>query len=47
LAGAEHAEGPLSAPASHRQAYVDYFCARLAGRETWVNAVKGAVDARA
>ena len=47
LAGAEHAEGPLSALASHRQAYVDYFCARLAGRETWVNAVKGAFDARA
>eukprot|EP01041_Mallomonas_annulata_P031320 gene31320-53609_t len=34
LAGAEHAEGPLAAPASHRQAYVDYFCARLAGRAT-------------
>ncbi|PJI98214.1 hypothetical protein CLU85_3027 [Acidovorax sp. 69] len=46
LAGADHAEGPLTAPASHRQAYVDYFCARMAGREVWVNAVKGAFDAR-
>ena len=43
LAGAEHAEGPLSAPASHRQAYVDHFAARIAGREAWV---KGAIDAR-
>ena len=43
LAGAEHTEGPLSQPASHRQAYVEHFCARLAGRETWV---KGAIDAR-
>ena len=31
LAGAEHAEGPLAQPASHRQAYVDYLLARLAG----------------
>lgn len=46
LAGADHADGPLGAPATHRQAYVDYFCARLAGRATWVNALKGAVDAR-
>lgn len=46
LAAADHTEGPLALPASHRQAYVDYFCARLAGRETWVNAVKGAIDAR-
>jgi len=46
LAGADHSEGPLAGPASHRQAYVDYFCARLAGREIWVNAVKGAIDAR-
>ncbi|MFY3385575.1 HipA family kinase [Paracidovorax sp. MALMAid1276] len=47
LAGADHAEGPLAAPASHRQAYVDYFCARLAGRATWVEALKEAADARA
>ena len=43
LAAAEHTEGPLAQPASHRQAYVEHFCARLAGRETWV---KGAIDAR-
>lgn len=46
-AGADHADGPLTRPASHRQAYVDHFVARLAGRATWVNAVKGAIDARA
>jgi hypothetical protein len=45
LAGAEHAAGPLSVPASHRQAYVHYFCARLAGRATWVGALKEAADA--
>lgn len=43
LAGADHPEGPLADPATHRQAYVDHFCARLAGREAWV---KGAIDAR-
>ncbi|MDT0137975.1 HipA family kinase [Acidovorax sp. PRC11] len=43
LAGAEHADGPLAAPASHRQAYVDYFLARLAGRPAWL---QGAIDAR-
>lgn len=43
LAGAEHAEGPLAQPASHRQAYVDYLLARLAGREAWL---QGAIDAR-
>lgn len=43
LAGAEHPDGPLATPATHRQAYVDHFCARLAGREVWV---KGAIDAR-
>ena len=47
LAGADHEEGLLTAAATHRQAYVDYFCARLAGRATWVNALKEAVDARA
>ncbi len=47
LAGAEHADGSLTAAATHRQAYVDYFCARLAGRAIWVSALKGAVDARA
>lgn len=47
LAGADHAEGPLSAPASHRQAYGDYFCARLAGRTTWVHALQEAANARA
>lgn len=46
LAGAEHTEGPLAAAASHRQAYADHFCARLAGREAWVDAVQGAIDAR-
>lgn len=45
LAGADHADGPLATPESHRQAYVDYFCARLAGRDTWVSALKGAIDA--
>lgn len=43
LAGAEHAEGPLAQPASHRQAYVDYLRARLAGRAAWL---QGAIDAR-
>ena len=43
LAGAEHAEGPLAQPASHRQAYVDYLLARLAGRAAWL---QGAIDAR-
>lgn len=43
MAGAEHPLGPLAVPATHRQAYVDHFCARLAGREAWV---KGAIDAR-
>ncbi|GKT22706.1 hypothetical protein AVHM3334_09280 [Acidovorax sp. SUPP3334] len=43
LAGADHAEGPLTAPATHRQAYADYFAARLAGRQTWL---QGAIDAR-
>ena len=43
LAGAEHAEGPLAQPASHRQAYVDYLLARLAGRAAWLH---GAIDAR-
>jgi len=43
IAGAEHAEGPLSQPANHRQAYVEHFCARLAGRDAWV---QGAIDAR-
>ena len=43
LAGAEHTTGPLAHPETHRQAYVDHFCARLAGREAWV---KGAIDAR-
>lgn len=47
LAGADHAEGPLTMADSHRQAYVDYFCARLAGRSTWVTAVQEAIDARA
>ena len=47
LAGAGHEAGPLGAPQSHRQAYVDHFTARLAGREAWVAALKGAVDARA
>lgn len=42
-AGAEHLQGPLAAPHTHRQAYVDHFCARLAGREAWV---KGAINAR-
>ncbi|CAN7500700.1 HipA family kinase [Acidovorax sp. Leaf78] len=46
IAGAEHTEGPLSAPASHRQAYVDHFCARLEGRAAWVDALKGAFDAQ-
>ncbi|MDA8454213.1 aminotransferase class I and II [Acidovorax sp. GBBC 3334] len=43
LAGAGHAEGPLADPATHRQAYVDHFTARLAGRQAWL---KGAIDAR-
>ena len=43
LAGAEHPDGILATPATHRQAYVDHFCARLAGREAWV---KGAINAR-
>lgn len=43
IAGAEHTEGPLAAASSHRQAYVDHFCARLDGRETWL---KGIIDAR-
>lgn len=47
LAGADHPDGPLAVAATHRQAYWDYFCARLAGRATWVNALKEAVDARA
>ena len=45
LAGADHDSGPLTTAATHRQAYVDYFCARLAGRATWVNALQEAVDA--
>ncbi|MDA8446588.1 HipA family kinase [Paracidovorax valerianellae] len=43
LAGVDHADDPLAAPASHRQAYADYFAARLAGRQTWL---QGAIDAR-
>ncbi|MDP4077994.1 HipA family kinase [Acidovorax sp. A1169] len=43
IAGAEHAEGPLAASPSHRQAYVEHFCARLEGREAWL---KGVIDAR-
>jgi len=43
VAGAEHSQGLLAAPHTHRQAYVDHFCARLAGREAWV---KGAINAR-
>ncbi len=43
VAGAEHPQGLLAAPHTHRQAYVDHFCARLAGREAWV---KGAINAR-
>ena len=43
IAGAEHAEGPLAAPASHRQAYVEHFCARLDGREAWL---RGVIHAR-
>ncbi|GKS95478.1 HipA family kinase [Acidovorax sp. SUPP2825] len=43
LAGADHADGPLTAPGTHRQAYADYFAARLAGRGAWL---KGAIDAR-
>lgn len=47
LAAAEHADGPLTTPASHRQAYVDYFTARLAGRSVWLAALKEAIDANA
>ncbi|ABM32138.1 aminotransferase class I and II [Paracidovorax citrulli] len=36
-------DGPLADPAAHRQAYVDYFLARLAGRQAWL---QGAIDAR-
>jgi hypothetical protein len=43
LAGAEHAEGALASPGSHRQAYVDYLFARLAQRTTWL---QGVIDAR-
>lgn len=43
LAAAEHTSGPLAQPASHRQAYVDYLLARVAGRATWL---QGAIDAR-
>lgn len=35
--------GPLAAPAAHRQAYLDYFSARLADRRAWL---QGAIDAR-
>lgn len=35
--------GPLADPAAHRQAYLDYFSARLAGRAAWL---QGALDAR-
>ncbi|RYF26343.1 MAG: aminotransferase class I and II [Comamonadaceae bacterium] len=43
-AGAEHADGPLADPASHRSAYVQYLRDRLAGRKDgWL---KGALDAR-
>lgn len=45
LAAADAEPGSLLAtPAGHRQAYVDHFLARLAGRALWL---KGAVDARA
>lgn len=43
LAAQEHASGPLATPEGHRQAYVDYLRARLAGRATWV---QGVIDAR-
>jgi hypothetical protein len=36
--------GPLLTPEGHRQAYVDYFCARLQGRAVWL---QGVIDARA
>ncbi len=43
-AGADATEGPLADPARHRQAYVDYLTARLAGRQGgWL---QGAIDAR-
>ena len=43
LAAADHRTDALAGPAAHRQAYVDYFLARLAGRAAWV---QGALDAR-
>lgn len=43
LAAADHNSGALADPVVHRQAYVDYFLERLAGRAAWV---QGAIDAR-
>jgi hypothetical protein len=47
LAAADHADGPLTTPAAHRQAYVDYFTARIAGRGVWLAALEEAVHGRA
>ena len=47
LAAADHADGPLATPAAHRQAYVDYFTARIAGRAVWRVALEEAVHGRA
>ncbi len=43
LAGADRGGTPLADPAQHRQAYVQYFQARLQGRSRWL---QGAIDAR-
>lgn len=43
LATAGQGDGPLSSASGHRQAYVDYFTARIAGREIWLAALEEAV----
>lgn len=47
LAAAGQTDGSLSTPAAHRQAYADYFMARLAGRAAWVTALQEAAHGRA
>jgi hypothetical protein len=43
LAAAGQGDGPLATPAAHRQAYVDYITARIAGRAVWLAALQEAV----